>query len=461
MSITAVDPIHLNLPEIVETDAFYDDAENVLYVYCEAARGFTGPCPKCGCFNYHGHGHTDRRRIHDLSFEDMSVDIMLRQRRFKCQEKGCEETFVEPFDFVNSGYWMTKRLVRHIARRALIHPFIDTAAEFGITIPTVASILTEYGKELDANREIVAPRVLGIDEVHIGGKMRGVFIDVEKSELLEITPDNKIPTMLDTIQNMKGYLDIEIATMDMSNGYRNLITDHTNASIIVDRFHVVRYIYSAADAAKRIIIKSLREQLKEDPDSENKRYKEELLTKVAKDVYMFKFSDAKLSSNPSRAILMSEVCSTFPEFNTLRNVKLYAEAIYNSENAVDATARIQAFPDHVPKGPVFAEFRKFGRMVNRWLPEIVNYFIHGKKFTNSTTEGLNAYIKQISGSGRGYKYETLRIKCLHHPKVRVEHNLKSRKKPEIPYSEFTFGFSNTIQYNSDISRILEYGDEIF
>ena len=34
-------------------------------------------------------------------------------------------------------------------------------------------------EELDKKRKLVAPRVLGIDESHIGHKMRGVFTDIE------------------------------------------------------------------------------------------------------------------------------------------------------------------------------------------------------------------------------------------------------------------------------------------
>ena len=56
MAINPSPTINLNIPEITETEAYYDSDQNVLYVYCEAVGRYMGPCTKCGCFNYHKHG---------------------------------------------------------------------------------------------------------------------------------------------------------------------------------------------------------------------------------------------------------------------------------------------------------------------------------------------------------------------------------------------------------------------
>ena len=56
------------------------------------------------------------------------------------------------------------------------------------------SICELLRKELDSNRVIKAPRVLGIDEAHLNKTMRGVFTDTENNILLEISADNKKKT---------------------------------------------------------------------------------------------------------------------------------------------------------------------------------------------------------------------------------------------------------------------------
>lgn len=105
--------------------------------------------------------------------------------------------------------------------------------------------LNKYASELESERKLVAPRVLGIDEVHIQKKMSGVLTDIERGCLIEMTEDRKNPTMQAAIESMEGYDEnIDLVCMDMTIGYKNMVQlCCPKAKIIVDKFHVVRYIY--------------------------------------------------------------------------------------------------------------------------------------------------------------------------------------------------------------------------
>ena len=138
---------------------------------------------------------------------------------------------------------MTHRLHDQIKRESYIRPFTDVAPYFGYSIPTVAAIFDEYTAELEKQREeIIAPRILGIDEKHIVNALRDVFVDIETGTLLEMTPGNKRSDIIETIQGMKDYdKNIEIVTMDMSGGYRSYVHECLpNAKIIVDKYHVIQ-----------------------------------------------------------------------------------------------------------------------------------------------------------------------------------------------------------------------------
>ena len=111
---------------------------------------------------------------------------------------------------------------------------------------------------MDAERNIKAPRVLGIDETHLNKKMRGVFTDTENNKLLEITEDNLKRTVKHTIQNMEGYEDIEVVTIDMWSGYRYACRELIpKATVVVDKFHVVQYANNALDKVRKELKHSL------------------------------------------------------------------------------------------------------------------------------------------------------------------------------------------------------------
>ena len=469
MSLNPYPLIHINIPELIEESCVYDDKENVIYVSCVPAEEYDGFCPQCGCYHFVKAGHSDRRRIHDISMGDKSVDILLYQQRYRCRD--CGSSFFRPYDFVEPNAGCTKRAYTVIAKQALVRSFSSVAIEYGLSVTQVHRIVEEYCKIFDKDRVVKAPKVLGIDEVHIGNKMRGVLIDVEKGELLEITEDNHVPTITAAIQKMEGYFEnIKIVTMDMSNGYKGVVEGFLDASVIIDKFHVVRYLYSASVKAKTIILADLKEQVKLLPEGPDKTKKQDLLTQLGKDTFLFKYADKNLTT--TRLALMNDLVSTFPEIKQLYETKLLAEAIYDCTKPLDATKAIHTFCDNVPKGKAFEEYRRFGRMLIRWMPEIINYFVNGCKYTNAATEGLNSKIKNLNNVGRGYSYEFLRYKCLYSPKVRKKANISARKKPNLTYYDYSTGFSMDQLFgvsdediiknsNTDLKLLIEQFDEIF
>ncbi len=423
-------PPKLNLDEIVERQAFYFEEEpDVWYVECDMAENFSDFCPECGCFNIVKYGKGGIRRIHDISIGIKSVDILLNTRRYKC--KDCGSVFRHPLEFADEGTWITKRLKEHICRKALAQPFKQVAKEFGITIPTVSAIVKEYGEELDAHRTLVAPRVLGMDENHLGHKMRGIFTDIERGTLIEMTTDNKLPTMQKAIESMIDYDKIEIVCMDMTRGYKGVVElCCPTAKIIVDKFHVVRYIYQATEKARKQLFAELKEQVELLPEGEEKDTKSALLKRMGKDSYLFKFGSKRVASDKSRISLLARLCSTFPELNELRLIKMRAEKIYGeSTDHFEAIANINDFIKNIPPGPEYDDFRAFSRTLKNWMPEVLNYFKYGKQYTNAATEGVNALIQELNGAGRGYSFDNLRTKALYWSEGHASPQLKSRKKP--------------------------------
>ena len=473
-------PPSLNLSEIAETEAFYYEGEpNVWYVVCEPREEWRC-CTQCYSENIISYGFGEERRIHDISIGVNSIDIILRTQRYHC--KACGKTFRRPYNFVDENKWITKRLRDNIRQKTLSQPFKQVAEEFGVTIPTISEIFKGYGAELDKKRKLVAPRVLGIDENHIGHKMRGVFTDIENGTLLEMTENNKTETMQAAIESMDGYDEnVEFVCMDMTRGYKSVILlCMPKAKIIVDKFHVVRYIYTATEKARKQIFANLKKKVAALPEGPERDDKEALLRRLGKDSYLFKFSSKRVLLDASRTSLLARLCQTFPGLNELRIIKMRAEKIYSdSKDQFEAVENINSFIVNIPPGEEYEDFRAFSRTLNNWMPEILNYFKYGKQYTNAATEGVNALIKQLNGVGRGYSFEILRAKALYWSEAH-KRPVAARKKPQVRPQRDETQMINKVEwfnpmnvreelaeYNyksgdcSDIHILIEHFNEIF
>ena len=434
MAKIRIKPPCLNIDELEEESAFYDESEpNVIYVEAKTKNNKRLPCPVCGSINTVRNGWGRDRYIHDISQGLNKIDIILHVDRWKCLERECGTSFSHRYDFVDSNKTMTKRLIETIQVEAFTRPFSNIAKEYGITTPTVLRLFISYCKELEANREPpVAPRVLGIDENHIADELRGVLIDIETGNLIDITSNRKIPTIKRAIRRLKDYEEIEVVTMDMYTGYRTAIHDVIpKAKVVVDKFHVVQNIQRAVASARKIISARLRDQIKQIEDPVERKEKDDLITRMGKHTYLFKYSEHSLEEHHSNASLMAELCLAFPELNELRNIKEKAEKIYDAYDSKEAAKYLDEWMASVPSDDsAYESMRSAVKSSTNFRKEILAYFDTGY-FTNAATEGVNHLIKHINEIGWGYSFETLRYKVLLCPTARAN-VVVSRKRPVMP-----------------------------
>lgn len=182
---------------------------------------------------------------------------------------------------------------------------------------------------------------------------------------------------------------------------------------------------------------------------------------MGKDSYLFKFGSKRVMNDKSRMSLLARLCSTFPELNELRILKIRAEKICGeSQDQFDAIQNINDFIVNIPPGKEYDDFRAFGRTLNNWMPEVLNYFKYGKQYTNAATEGVNALIKQLNGVGRGYSFEILRAKALYWSEAHRKSALKARSKPSSgvykPGSNISMEWADPKSFRERIGFKLEY-----
>ena len=126
----------------------------------------------------------------------------------------------------------------------------------------------------------------------------------------------------------------------------------------------------------------------------------------------------------------------------------------------EAVENINDLVKNIPTSKEYKEFRQFANMIKNWMPEILNYFKYGKQYTNATTEGVNALIKQLNGVGRGYSFEILRAKSLYWSEAHRSPVTKSRLKPgPMTYTDpRTMDWANPWKMGGSYEKVTVSGD---
>lgn len=421
------DIMHLNLPGLVETGTYkYKGSNDVLVVSCQPDSRKRQQCPECRRkvdLTVHSYLPGDRV-VHDVNVGTTQIFLSVRTPRWRCPEG---HVFTHVFDDIMESRQMTRRLYETIKREAFSKTFADVAADYNLSEPTVAKIFDEYCEELEAERgEIVAPRVLGIDEKHIVNAARGVFVDIETGELLEMTTGNSEKDIIGAIQSMLLYDDlIKIVTIDMYRGYKKYVqTCLPYARIVVDKYHVFQALGKRVNKVRSTLQDVFSAELVHDPDQQKKR----LLATAGRDSYLFKFNSDHLAEDPRRIRLMADLCITFPEFNHLRIIKEVFETIYKADTREEAERRYLEWKKLIPpkayrpglewqkeygvRPGLFEPLIPFVGTIDEWYDEIFNYFDPDARVTNAATEGNNQDIERLNRMGNGLSFERLRAKAI-------------------------------------------------
>ncbi|MFK7976072.1 MAG: ISL3 family transposase [Halioglobus sp.] len=89
------------------------------------------------------------------------------------------------------------------------------------------------------------PRVMGIDE-HFFTRKKGyatTFVDLRKRRVFDVKLGRSEPSLRSYLQRLEGRDHVQVMVMDLSETYRSIARRYfPNATIVADRFHVVRLI---------------------------------------------------------------------------------------------------------------------------------------------------------------------------------------------------------------------------
>ena len=432
-------------------------------------------CPYCNKMtkmNYSG--VLDPQIIHDVVRNNCRVDIAIQPRRAQCTV--CENRITLPKPGVNERHAMTDRLVEFLEIESFLQPHTILADRSGVTSQTIANIMKVKIAEYDEGRRLnplPAPRVLGIDEKHLQNDMRGTLVNVENGELLDLLENNKPETMKRAIRSLRGWdTDIEVVTTDMNNSYLRWLTELLpNATIVIDKFHVIQEIEQRLTKTKNELYEFRKKLVFECPDNDERLRQQQVLSLVHTNKRLFNYSTESIvrDVNGDKAQKMATVMDEFPEFKLLRKLYMLIESMYLKTTYEEAEAIwndwIELLPPENKKKyeewcdlysvtpPMFDAFRSFSRAGFQFFkPYILNYFKPGCRFTNATTEGLNKMIDNINAPSNGLSFQILRAKCLYaslvHERIQYGIDIKTIKKWKPTMGMMILGYGG---YKDEVS----------
>jgi transposase len=357
----------LNLEDVIITKA--ENISNQLHVYIELPKK-SHTCPACGAVTELIHDY----RMQVIKDVPLARDtfLHLRKRRYRCN---CGKRFFEKNSFLPRYYRVTTRLVSEI-----IFAFKKTitAKEIGcrynISSVTAMRYFTLFNKKITK-----LPKVISLDEFkgNAGGqKYNSIIVDPENREVLDILPNRYENHLIQYFSQFSNKNDVEYFVCDMNPHFRQVAkVCFPQATIIADKYHVVRQVYWAMEKVRK--------------NEQNK-----LSTHFRK---YFKRSRSLLMKNPEklsgeemdRLALMFEIAPKLADAYRIKNDFL---AAFHSSSSLEGKPRLLdwLFSVELMDLPEFYDCTKAYR---NWFQEILNSM--DAPWTNGYIEGCNNKTKVL------------------------------------------------------------------
>lgn len=480
----------LDIPS-VEVDGVYKpkDGERYMIFLTHPKKEGIIMCPCCKSTDIKYSGFGKHRLVHDITRNNYRVDIILRPQLCCCND--CNHRFSMPIEGILENRQMTTRLLEYLKTECFLMPHTKLHEISGYSIETIQNIMDEAIEELEEQRRQEppeAPTVLGIDEKHITYEMRGTLVDVENGVLLDMLENNKPQTMQNGIKSLANWdKNIKVVTTDMNNSYISWLPNLLpNATIVVDKFHVIQDIQKKINETVPRLYKYRKQLIENLSDVSEKARQSAILNMVNRNKFILKYSSERIVRDDSKmAEQLATVMAEFNEFAFLRNLYAIIEEMYLKETREEAEEVWEVWEMYLPPigkkeykdwcntynftEDLFKPFQSFSRRsFKHYKPYILNYFNEGCRFTNATTEGLNNNIERINRVGCGYKFKHLRAKALYAPMVTqrivysVDLHTFRRPKETLSYSfmfnsphrsSCTYEIVSKLEFNTHIERI--------
>ena len=338
-------------------------------------------CPHCSHITEQIHDYRTSI-IKDLPLMGKRTFLHYRKRRYHCP--CCKKHFYETFRLLPKYCRITTRLafyaIHLLKNRYSVH---SSAKLLGISNSSVFRRL----KDIRYPKPKHLPKVLSIDEFkgNSGGqKFHAILTDAHNHQLFDILPTRSQTSVMQYLLSFPDRKEVKYLISDMNQVYRDLALQvFPNATIVIDKFHVVRYITWALENVR----KRIQKQMHPSKRKYFKRSRRLLLT-----------HKSKLNQEGLDALELMLLQSQ--DLAVAYHLKELFYDFMKSTDRNEASKKLKFFILSTQASGL-KEFDSCLTMLGNWSKYILNAF--DCPYTNGYTEGTNNAIKVIKRNAFGYR----------------------------------------------------------
>ena len=359
-------------------------------------------CPKCKSSNVATYKHRDRTLI-GLPYGKCQVRFVVPVRKVIC--KDCRAVTYERVAFAAyKNARITRLLAKKLLARAADVSMKSLAEEYRVSWRTVRDAIEDGLRNRYRRRDYSKVRNIGVDELYVFRHERPSrrFIttvrDQDAGLVLDVARGKGAAAMKRFERKIAPFKEnIKTVSMDMASSYTSWAAGFLpNATIVIDRFHVMKALNDRVDKARRKVMAMVDEKTAK---------------KIKGNRYVFLKNRDKLTPKEEKKL---ESAGKIKECSTLMEVHLFKErmrSIYtNAKTYADAAPLFDEWISDAEASEV-PELKSAAKTFKRNRDGILAYWSTGG-MSNSATEGFNRKTRGLLETAYGfhdYKFLRLRI----------------------------------------------------
>ena len=359
-------------------------------------------CPKCKSSNVATYKHRDRTLV-GLPYGKCQVRFVVPVRKVIC--KNCKAVTYERVAFAAyKNARITRLLAKKLLARAADVSMKSLAEEYRISWRTVRDAIEDGLRKRYRHRDFSKVTNIGIDELYVfrherpSRKYITTVRDQDAGSVLEVARGKGAAALKRFERKIAPFKEnIKTVSMDMASSYNSWAEEFLpNATIIIDRFHVIKALNDRVDKARRRVMAMV----------DDKTAK-----KIKGNRYVFLKNRENLTPKEEKKL---ECAVKIKECAALAEVHLFKErmrSIYaNAKTIVDSAPLFDGWIEDAMASNV-PELKSAAKTFARNRDGILAYWSSGG-MNNAATEGFNRKTRGLLETAYGfhdYKFLRLRI----------------------------------------------------
>jgi transposase len=354
-------------------------------------------CPHCATPSTSTYDHR-RVRLKDEPFRTFRVWLTVVKRRLWCRP--CGKPFTEPLAWARKGFRHTERYARAVMNAC--ERYVDLKRVRGDFKCSGGWLYSALYRQLELERrkrQYPWPAKVGIDEHFFRRGKDGfrdfvsVIVDQKNHRLMEVVDGRTSAELEAALSDIPGRENVRSVAIDMCDPFKNFARRFfPNATIVADRFHVVRLLSPAINRHRKAITGDVR-------------------TNPIRRLLLRNGRDLDYVQHRALHAWLDQ----HPALRELYEAKEAIGSFYRIRSRTQAERYLTALTDHLARSDVpelLTELLTLRATLMRWRNEVLAFF--HTRATNGMTEGFNGKAKLVKRRAYGYRsFTNYRLRLLH------------------------------------------------